>query len=461
MGGFARWINDSLRRRIAAVVSMLAFALGVGVLFVSYFEVLRVTRDLQAGRLRQLGEQLAPLLARAPAELLTRLARAAADSAVVAFVASGAQRDRQRVTAALRSAPADQRSMVALLDTAGKPLLHAGPDSQQAWLGPPLDPADLAPQEQPRVGPHRWLNDSTLYYDAHAPVRLNGAIIGTVVRRTRMVLSSQSRSTFDVILGSGTNLVLGSPATGVWTDLGAVIPAPPASELRTGAVTRFRWQGKEALALAVPIGGTPWLLAVRTDYAVVAAPARAYLGRAALIAALVVTLGTLGGVALGRTLGQPIESITQVTEQIATADDPRRVDETAPGEVGRLGRAFNAMVERLAASTRRLRDNEASHRAFVAHASEGIWRIEFVPPIATGLSRELQIASWYRMAPLAECNAALARMHGAEPTGELGTIPLAQLFPPDDPETRELLTAFIENGYRASECESRLTRSGE
>jgi signal transduction histidine kinase/ActR/RegA family two-component response regulator len=460
MNGLARWINDSLRRRIAVLVSALLLLVGAGIALVSYFQVVRVTRELRADRLRQLGDQLAPRLARGPSEALARLSRAAVDSTVVRFVASGGGADSARVVAILHP-PGDQRAGVALLDTAGKTLLQQVPDTVRDGFGPPVRRADLASLDTTGLTPLRRLNDSTLYYDAYVPVRLGAKRIGTLIRRSRLNLSEASRAMYGVLLGTGTGIVLGSPSTGVWTDLGEVIPAPPGTKLRIDTVSRFAWQGGEVLALALPIPGSPWTLAVKTDYGLITAPAQAYLTRAALVAGLLIGLGTLAAVLLGRKLGRPIEEITEITERIASGQDERRANEEVPGEVGRLGRAFNAMVERLATSSRRLRDSEASHRAFVSHASEGIWHLEFVPPISTTLSRDFQVSSWYKLSPLVECNASLARMHGQEVSGELATIPLSTLFPPDDPACRKLLTSFIEHGYRCSEAESVLSRNGD
>ncbi len=459
MNGLAHWINHSLRRRIAVLVSALLLTVAGAISLVSYLQVLRVTRALRADRLRQLGEQLTPLVARGPSELTARLGRAAADSAVVEFVGSGGRHDSARALAVLRR-PGDQRNGVALLDPAGRVLLQDVPDSVLGGFGPEVAPGDLEPMDRAGLGAYRRLNDSTLYYDAHAPIRKGDTLIGTLVRRSRMNLSERSRSTYAVILGTGNAILLGSPSNGVWTDLASVVPPPPPT-LRIDTVSRFAWGGTEVLGMAEQIAGTPWVLAIRTDYEVIEAPAKAYLRRAALIAGLVVLLGTGAAVVLGRRLGRPIEEITEVTEQIASGDEAGRANEEYAGEVGRLGRAFNAMVERVALSTRRLRDNEASLRAFVTHASEGIWRVEFVPPLSTNLSRDLQIASWYQLSPLAECNAALARMHGVDLQAELGNIPLEVLFPPKDPASHKLLTAFIEHGYRCAEVESTEQKNGD
>src|ERR1041385_4020755 len=128
MSGLGHWINQSLRRRIAVLVSVLLVIVAAAISLLSYLQVLRVTRQLRADRLRQLGEQLAPMVARGPTDLISRLGRAANDSTVVAFLSSGGKRDSAGVIAALRL-PGDARAGITLLDASGRPLLRHIPDS--------------------------------------------------------------------------------------------------------------------------------------------------------------------------------------------------------------------------------------------------------------------------------------------------------------------------------------------
>src|SRR5258706_13199428 len=119
MDGLGHWINHSIRRRIAFLVSVLLLVVAAAISLLSYLQVLRVTRQLRADRLRQLGDQLAPLVASGPTALVARLGRVAGDSLIIGFVASGGKRDTARVIAAVHG-PTDQRSGVALFDsTAG------------------------------------------------------------------------------------------------------------------------------------------------------------------------------------------------------------------------------------------------------------------------------------------------------------------------------------------------------
>lgn len=97
---------------------------------------------------------------------------------------------------------------------------------------------------------------------------------------------------------------------------------------------------------------------------------------------------------------------------------------------------------------RALQESEARYRLFVQLANEGIWRFEARNPIPTDLPVEEQIERIWQEGYLAECNQAFARMYGLEsPEAIVGAL-LVKLFPPDNPENREMIRAFVMNNYR-------------
>lgn len=90
-----------------------------------------------------------------------------------------------------------------------------------------------------------------------------------------------------------------------------------------------------------------------------------------LIAGITLLL-VLGGVAawLVRVGLRPLSRIEHTAEAIAAGDLDRRVPDADPHtEVGRLGTAFNVMLERLSTTMRRLAESESRMRLFVADAS--------------------------------------------------------------------------------------------
>ncbi|HEV2398469.1 MAG TPA: PAS domain S-box protein [Candidatus Sulfotelmatobacter sp.] len=101
-----------------------------------------------------------------------------------------------------------------------------------------------------------------------------------------------------------------------------------------------------------------------------------------------------------------------------------------------------------------LRESEERYRAFVAQSSEGIYRMEYVPPIPCHLSIREQIAQGFEVGILAECNDAMAKMYGRESARELSGQKLGDFLVLRDPLTMKFMGDFIQGGYRISDQES-------
>src|ERR1051325_4077845 len=268
MDALKRWLDHSLARRIAVLVTALLLTVGLAVSLVSYLQVLHVTRQLMSDRLRELGAQLAPLMGRWSNETMGRLGRLATDSAVQRFVvSSGAEARAEAARVIERVLQPTATSALQVTGADGATLLEVGAPARGPWFGPPPEtPTPAAADSVAHVGPYTRLNDTTLTSDTRVPIRREGRVIGHFVNRGRIALSKNGRSTFAVLLGEGTGIVMGSPGTGLWTDLAEVVPGPPPELLRATGVSRFIWQRTEYLGTAAPIPGTPWVLVVRTPY---------------------------------------------------------------------------------------------------------------------------------------------------------------------------------------------------
>jgi signal transduction histidine kinase/CheY-like chemotaxis protein len=282
-----------------------------------------------------------------------------------------------------------------------------------------------------------------------------------LVQRVRVTGSTEGRTRITNLLGASTSLMIGDPSTGVWTDLAGPTSSPPDEALIPGTLNHFTADNAAYVGYATPVANTSWTLVVRTPESSVTAPARSFLGSGLLFAGIAIGLGVLGAVLLGRRINRPLRDITEATERIAAGNFSGRADENSPGEVGRLARSFNAMANELGASTQKLQESEASHRAFVSHASQGIWRLEF--PGGSDINRpaEAQIESWYTGEALADCNPVLAEMYGMQAGYTLVQIPLARLYPPEDPASAQVLKAFVARGHRCSGVETREQRNGD
>ena len=119
------------------------------------------------------------------------------------------------------------------------------------------------------------------------------------------------------------------------------------------------------------LGGERWLVRRRTLeepglIVAAAAPLGAYTvqfedaARKGSIAIVAVALGALGvAILLTRRLTHSLEDLASATHAVAAGDLDRRVSEEGDDEVGRVGRAFNAMTESLRTTIRLLSQREA------------------------------------------------------------------------------------------------------
>jgi PAS domain S-box-containing protein len=119
-----------------------------------------------------------------------------------------------------------------------------------------------------------------------------------------------------------------------------------------------------------------------------------------------------------RLLLRPIERLATAARRGATGETGVR---TGPpygqGELGDLGRAFDAMAEATDRSEA-LRRSEQRYRSFLALSTDGIVRFSLDEPVDVSLPEEQQVDRLYRGLVVAECNDAWARLQGRASAAE-------------------------------------------
>ena len=100
------------------------------------------------------------------------------------------------------------------------------------------------------------------------------------------------------------------------------------------------------------------------------------------------------------------------------------------------------------------RENEERYRAFVQQSSEGIYRMEYNPPVPCFLPAEEQMQWGHQSGYMAECNDAMARMYGRDSAEDLIGKKLSEFLVLRDPVTMNFMENFIRDGYRITDQES-------
>ncbi len=101
-----------------------------------------------------------------------------------------------------------------------------------------------------------------------------------------------------------------------------------------------------------------------------------------------------------------------------------------------------------------LRQSEERYRAFIEQSSEGVSRLEMVPPVPIGLPEEEMVDRIYEAGILAECNDAMARMYGFAAARDMIGTRLVDLHDRTDPANRHQVLAFVRSGYRQVDSET-------
>ncbi len=98
-----------------------------------------------------------------------------------------------------------------------------------------------------------------------------------------------------------------------------------------------------------------------------------------------------------------------------------------------------------------LRKSDERYRAFVGLSSDGIWRLELNPAVATALPANEQLRNIFEDGILGETNDVMAHFFGATDAKAIVGMKLKDLHLEHDTCLRELLLAFIRSGYRLIE----------
>jgi len=121
----------------------------------------------------------------------------------------------------------------------------------------------------------------------------------------------------------------------------------------------------------------------------------------------------------------------------------------------RLTRGLMIDITEQKKSDEALRESEERYRMFVAQSAEGIFRMEYRPPVPCNLPIDEQLRLGRKNGYLAECNDAMARMYGRASAQEMVGRPLSDFLVLNDPVTKKFMENFIQSGYRAIDQESR------
>jgi PAS domain S-box-containing protein len=337
--------RESLRRRLPLqIVALVTVVLGVFV-WIAYREVARSALQTAGARAVVVVDQIAGNLGQTTRQRLVDARRVVQTPAIVSCLRERTEPSCEAAKRTLSAVPAAAGEQVTELWTADGRQLFASanpPSAAEAMPGTGA-PKTAAIGALQRRG-------NALYSESSVDVRddTDGSLLGYVVsRRPLAATPATSRDLLNRLAGSGGVIKLGNRTGDVWTDLATPVPAPPVDLTKAGVSAYKATDGTTYLGALAPIPDTPWSIWVEFPQAVVLAPARAFLYRMMLIAAIFLAIAAIFVRILSARITRPLSELTELSEAIAGGDYARRTKPRRRDEVGRLGVALNAMAERI------------------------------------------------------------------------------------------------------------------
>lgn len=344
-----RALSTSITRRLPLLISALVVVVVLAFSWAAYRVVERALAIAAMERTANASQRLASMLEESARRQRNDLRRLATDARVVAFLAQRDAGTRSAVQALLDSVRKANATMIGIeLRRRGDTVLaHAG--RTLPALPPPAEPrsADAAASGA-WTGPFVIDRDS-IAFSAGAPILRGADTVGRIVQ-LRRVSSGASAQAISELIGSQATLSIGNASGDIWTNLAERVDGPALVSGRGGSPRFVSREGSGRPGAAAAIARTPWVVWVDSPQSVALAPARALMGRLAIIALLIVAAGTLGGWLLSRQITTPLLAVTHAAEGIAGGDYSRRVTATTDDEIGQLGAAFNVMAQQVADS---------------------------------------------------------------------------------------------------------------
>lgn len=337
-------MNVSIRNRLSAFIFALLGVLGALFAAAAYYEVHETLRATGIQRIEAAATQVADLLAQSAATRLEEINRLAALPEIQQAVFS--------------SAPDPQTPPILQLLRERNPAVSLWIAESDGTRIRRLGPAPAGhPNEKPPTSVTEGLGEleadaDRVWYTTTVPVRSSDPQIPPRLLIVRRPLGSQSQLSdlLERLIGAGADLKFGNASGHVWTDLSAAVTtAPPASAPRVAA-SFVDEDGARSSGIAVEVPNTPWLLWAEAPDATMLAPARDLLWRMLPITLILMAVGAVAFYGLSGRIARPIAEMAEAAEHIAAGDYSQRVTVERRDEVGRLGLAFNSMVERVRAA---------------------------------------------------------------------------------------------------------------
>jgi signal transduction histidine kinase len=385
----------SIRSRIMLLNCGLLLVLMLAYAATAYRQMTSAALGTAEARLKEISHELAVNLTASARTMKKRTATLARDSAIVHYLrdpSSGRGRAVDVLSAGL-SANGQRGALGAeLRDASGRHVLAVAGSRAPNAAGFGSDILQFIRGSDPvAILPFRADGDSVFYATA-ARVRADDATLGYVVRWERLDTPPATLVLIGELIGSDARVYLANSRGDVWTDLNRRVAGPPVRLANLNRVSSYRRaQDGRVLAAGVSMRGNPWTVVVEFSEDRLLAGPRSVVRQMAAVGVLLLLAGALVAWLLSGRLTKSIVGLAAAARAISDGDYSHRATVEGVDEVGTLARAFNRMVDGLAAAHRNLHEKVEELAASEAENRETRERLEHVVTSSRAVLYELRV----------------------------------------------------------------------
>ncbi len=339
----------SLQQRLPLLICVLLLIIMVTFTLISYQGVKNAALRGGRERLLSLTSQLSTMFSQSMQNLLTATRTVGSQSSVKRFLKSNGEEQKDSALMVLKKIREDSTSvMVDLLNTNYQTVLRSEKDSIAKKVNFDSLLSVLATHRDTAIGKIYVIRDS-MYYPVIAAITDNKQNIGYIVRWRRLAATTQTIEQLSQLLGTRAALYIGNADGSLWTDM--IKPVPHYYVLDTAQLNKpvehVVAGGKRFITAAKPITNTPWLVSVEFSRQLILESANRFLKWMIIAGIVLLGIGILIAWIMSRNIIQPLNKLTAAASGIAAGNYSSTEGVERRDEVGKLARAFNAMIEQV------------------------------------------------------------------------------------------------------------------
>ena len=299
-------------------------------------------------RLLSLTSQLGQMFSQSMQTLSNSTRTQANRPAIKKFLADSNRHSSDSAMSVLMSIRQDSTSVyVALLDTNYKTLIYSAKDSIHLHVNFDSLTTLLSAKRDTAIGKIYAIRDS-MYYPVIRRITTNKQTTGYLLRWRILSTSPKTIQQLSELMGTKAALFIGNDDGSLWTDMVKPVSFYPLNSLQINkAVEQKTKDGKRNLTTVSKINNTPWLVSVEFARQTLLASANRFLRWMVIGGLVLLAIGILLAWITSRNIIRPLNRLTEATSGIASGNYIPTEGVNRRDEVGKLARAFNAMIEQV------------------------------------------------------------------------------------------------------------------